>query len=79
MDQPPANDDVWLDCWENFKQLMAELDADAVMGLEHGEIENLLWLKGRMLLCTLMQGVLNKKTAREQRLPEVIDANDVLD
>ena len=62
---------------ECFDALCTELGEDATGELEHSELEARLESKGRELLRLLMQDHLDLRAVREQRLPEVRDAEQV--
>jgi hypothetical protein len=60
-----------------FDTTLGFLDGAQAAGLEHAELETELDVKGRQLLRQLMQDHLELRSHREQRLPEVLDAEQV--
>ena len=60
---------------ECFEQLIGWLEGDEAAGLEHGQLEEQLDTRGRELLRQLLQGNLDLRSLREQRLPQVLDAD----
>ena len=60
---------------ECFEQLIGWLEGDEAAGLEHGQLEEQLDSRGRELLRQLLQGNLDLRALREQRLPRVLDAD----
>jgi len=57
----------------HFEQLCSFMGDDDSRGLTHGELEQRLGSAGRELLRQLLQDHLDLRTAREERLDEVID------
>jgi len=60
-----------------FDTTLGFLDGAAAADLEHAELETHLQQAGRELFCQLMQDHLQLRAQREQRLPEVTDAEQV--
>jgi hypothetical protein len=60
-----------------FDSTLGFLDGAAAAGLEHAELETHLQQAGRELFRQLMQDHLHLRAQREQRLPEVTDAEQV--
>ena len=60
---------------ECFEQLVGWLEGDEAAGLEHGQLEEQLDARGRELLRQMLQGNLDLRALREQRLPQVLDAD----
>jgi hypothetical protein len=60
-----------------FDTTLGFLDGAQAAGLEHAELETELEAQGRQLLRQLMQDHLELRTLREQRLPKVLDAQQV--
>jgi hypothetical protein len=60
-----------------FDSTLGVLDGAAAAGLEHAELETHLQQAGRELFRQLMQDHLHLRAQREQRLPEVTDAEQV--
>jgi hypothetical protein len=60
-----------------FETTLGFLEGAQAAGLEHAELETELELHGRQLLRQLLQDHLELRSQREQRLPEVLDADQV--
>lgn len=61
-----------------FESLVGQLaDPDGVFHATHGELEELLTTRARELMRQLLQDHLDLRAQREQRLPEVTDADQV--
>ena len=60
-----------------FESTLGFLDGAQAAGLEHAELETELQAKGRELVRQLMQDHLDLRAQREQRLQEVVDAEQV--
>jgi len=60
-----------------FVSTLGFLDGAQAASLEHAELETELEVKGRELVRQLMQDHLELRKQREQRLPEVVDAEQV--
>jgi hypothetical protein len=63
--------------WELFESVVGFLDGTQAAGLEHAELETRLQTRSRELFRQLMQDHLDLRAQREQRLPGVIDAEQV--
>ncbi len=62
---------------ERFQALCTMLGEEGTGELEHGELEARLSSDGRELLRLLLQDHLDLRAVREQRLPAVLDAQQV--
>ncbi len=62
----------------SFEQLLGWLEADQATALSHAELEDELEDRGRELLRRMLQDHLSLRTATEQRLPDVADADGVV-
>jgi hypothetical protein len=60
-----------------FESALGFLDGAHAAGVEHAELETELDVKGRELVCQLRQDHLELRAQREQRLQEVLDAEQV--
>jgi hypothetical protein len=60
-----------------FEALVGELAGPDCAGATHAELEDVLTTRSRELFCQLMQDHLDLRAQREQRLPEVADAEQV--
>jgi hypothetical protein len=63
---------------ELFESVVGFLDGTQAAGLEHAELETRLQTRSRELFRQLMQDHLDLRAQREQRLPGVIDAEQVV-
>ena len=63
---------------EQFAVIVAQLQSAAVLGMEHGEVEKLVWRKGTELLRRLVQAHFDLRTGREKREAGVRGADGVL-
>jgi hypothetical protein len=52
---------------EQFALIVAQLQSAAVLGMEHGEVERLVWREGTELLRRLLQAHFDLRTGREKR------------
>jgi hypothetical protein len=71
-------DDVFKDADQKFQALVSSLKDETATSLTHEQLEDKLQLEGRELLRTLFQDHLTLRSIREQRLPEVIDADGIV-
>jgi hypothetical protein len=62
---------------ERFDAIVGLLEGVETDGLEHSELEDLLWREGRELLRSLFEDKLELRAIREVRLEEVVDAAGV--
>jgi hypothetical protein len=63
---------------EQFAVIVAQLQSAAVLGMEHGEVERLVWREGAELLRRLLQAHFDLRTGREKREAGVRGADGVL-
>jgi hypothetical protein len=52
---------------EQFAVIVDQLQSAAVLGMEHGEVERLVWPEGTEILRRLVQAHFNLRTGREKR------------
>jgi hypothetical protein len=69
--------DVFSESRQQFEQILGFLDSESAGELEHSQLEEQLDMQGRALLRQLFQDHLDLRTAREPRLPQVIDVAGV--
>jgi hypothetical protein len=60
---------------EQFSHLVNELQSDSTLGMEHGDVEQIISREGNELLRRLLQGHLDLRCAREPKRGEVIGAD----
>jgi hypothetical protein len=60
---------------EQFDYMVMELRSEQQEALEHGDVESLIEREGRELLRRLMQGYLDRRSRKEERLPGVVGAD----
>ncbi len=63
---------------EHFNSMVDFLEGDASAGLQHGQLEEHLSEVGRELIRLLQQDHANLRAVREQRLPEVAEADGTI-
>ncbi len=63
---------------EQFKAILGRLQSDETAKMPHGELEELLNVDGRELLRLLLQGHLDLRASRENRLERVEGSDNVL-
>lgn len=63
---------------EQFSHLVSELQSDAVLGMQHGEVEALISRDGTELLRRLLQGHVDLRSAREPQRDAVTGSDGVL-
>jgi hypothetical protein len=60
---------------EQFGHLVNELQSEQTLGMEHGDVEQMISREGNELLRRLLQGHLDLRAAREQKQEGVIGAD----
>jgi hypothetical protein len=63
---------------EQFAVIVAQLQSAAVLGMEHGEVERLVWREGTELLRRLLQAHFDLRTGREKREAGMRGADGVM-
>jgi hypothetical protein len=63
---------------EQFALIVAQLQSTAVLDMEHGEVERLVWREGMELLRQLLQAHFDLRTGREKREAGMRGADGVM-